>query len=137
MFLTEVVRANPLDGDTATSASAPESDDFYGFTCASGSVQCDTKVAGIQYLRDPSNDINQLRFYPAVLNVFLKYSTTIPSSAPVERLFSAAGQILVPRRNRLSDDTFEKLLFLKEEQDFIISPARDYRFRLKLSFLLV
>jgi len=119
LFLTKVVRANPLDARTAKSAAAPESDGLYGFTCASGSVQCDTKVAGIQYLCDPSNDINQLRFYPAVFKVFLKlkYNTTIPLSAPVERLFSAAGQILVPikpRRNRLSDDTFEKLLFLKK-----------------------
>ena len=72
----------------------------------------------IYRLRDPSTDFKQLSFYLAVSRVFLKYNTTIPSSAPVERLFSASGQILLPRRNRLGDDTFEKLLFLKKNSSF-------------------
>jgi len=113
LFLTEVVRAQPSDTSTATPAAASESqsDDFYRFTSASasGSAPSDAKVAGIQYLCDPSTDFKQLSFYPAMSRVFLKYNTTIPSSAPVERLFSAAGQIMLPRRNRLGDDTFEKL----------------------------
>jgi len=91
----------------------------YGFTASSdSSLNNDSKVAGIQYQRDPSHDFSQLSSYPSVARVFLKFNTTIPSSAPVERLFSAAGQILLPRRNRLSDDMFEKLLFLKKNGDF-------------------
>jgi len=42
--------------------------------------------------------------------VFVKYHTSVPSSAPVERLFSQAGLILTPRRNELSDESFETLL---------------------------
>jgi len=74
----------------------------------------------MQYLRDPSHDFHQLSSYP-IACVFLKFNTTIPPSAPVERLFSTAGQILLPRRNRLSDDMFEKLLVLKKNDEFFNS----------------
>jgi len=45
-----------------------------------------------------------------LLEVFLRYNSTIPSSAPVEKLFSKATLVLTPRRNRLNDRTFEMIL---------------------------
>jgi len=118
LFLVELVRVNSAENTVNQPTASAESDDFYGFAASPGSSNCDCKVSGIQYLRDPSHDFHQLGSYPSVARVFLKFNTTIPSSAPVERLFSAAGQILLPRRNRLSDDMFEKLLFLKKNGEF-------------------
>ena len=58
------------------------------------------------YLCYPNIATNSLLKYPHLLQAFLKFSA-------VERLFSCAGQILIPRRCKLSDTMFEKLVFLR------------------------
>lgn len=67
-------------------------------------------VQALSFLDTKKKELDILNNLPIVKKVFLKYNTTLPSSAPVERLFSSGSQILVPRRNRLSDNTFEMLL---------------------------
>ena len=54
-----------------------------------------------------------LNKYPYVKQLFPKYSTMLPSSAHVERLFSFGGIIRSAKRNKLSDNMFETLLLLK------------------------
>jgi len=44
-----------------------------------------------------------LKHYANVKLVFMRYNTPIPSSAPVERLFSVAGLVRTAKRNRMSD----------------------------------
>ena len=58
-----------------------------------------------------------------VKQLFLRYDTTLPSSAPVERLFSAGALILTKKRNRLSDELFESLLLLKVNKHFMWTRA--------------
>ena len=71
------------------------------------------KAEAMNFLSDADKSLSRLDSFPAVKCPVLKFNTALPSSAPVERLFSIAGSIETPRRNRLSDSKFEKLLMLK------------------------
>ena len=80
--------------------SSQFSGDFYWFYIVKNQNQCMTNLVVPK----------------AVQAVFMRYNTSLTSSAAVERLFSSVGLIATSRRNRLSDSTFEKLLMLKANQ---------------------
>ena len=65
------------------------------------------------FLADPSQAIETLQRYELIKAVYVRYNTPLPSSAPVERLFSMGGKILTPGRNKLTDENFERLLLLR------------------------
>ncbi|KAL4131099.1 hypothetical protein QTP88_008448 [Uroleucon formosanum] len=71
-------------------------------------------LQAISFLSSNKKDLDVLNEYPIIKEVFLKYNTTIPSSAPDERLFSKAIQVLIPRCNRLvrteANEDFSSLL---------------------------
>ena len=46
-------------------------------------------------------------------DLFLRFNTQIPSSAAVERMFSMEKDVLEPKRSKMSDQHFEKLVFLR------------------------
>ena len=46
---------------------------------------------------------------------FMKINSTLPSSAAVEILFSAAAQVLTVRRCRMSDETLNQQIFLRSQ----------------------
>jgi len=52
----------------------------------------------IKYFEDRSITIVTLHQHRTVKQMFLKYNTPIPSSAPVERLFSYAGMVLTKKK---------------------------------------
>ena len=71
------------------------------------------------YLASKGDAVNILLTYPAIADAFRKINSTLPSSASVERLFSAAAQVLSPRRCKLSDDNFDHLVFLRSRLHLI------------------
>ena len=51
--------------------------------------------------------------YPNIKKLFMRYNTMLPSSAPVERLFSMAALVLTGKRANLSDTLLEHLILLR------------------------
>ena len=73
----------------------------------------------LRYIGDNRISISSLEDYPRIRRVFMKYNTPLPSSAPVERLFSFAGHVFAPKRGNLSDKMFEELIFLKGNSSYM------------------
>ena len=73
-------------------------DDDYGYGLDTDGTQEAVSMASrqesaveievIHYLDNPSKELSSLLAYPPVKAAFVKYNITLPSSAPVERLFS-------------------------------------------------
>ncbi|GBP48227.1 hypothetical protein EVAR_96816_1 [Eumeta japonica] len=82
-------------------------------TSTDGNSSTCTDLETLQYLRDEDTSLNIINIYPTIKKVFLRYNTCLPSSAPVERLFSYGGMIMRPHRRNMSDTLFEELVILK------------------------
>lgn len=135
LFITEcciVINSETKSTDVAVEDSVNNNsdDDFFDNICKENDFNSTTdsestklrnsNLANLQdlsFLNSKNKDFNILNEFPAIKEVFFKYNTTIPSSAAVERLFSKAIQVLTPRRNRLSDDTFQMILCFKSKYD--------------------
>lgn len=73
----------------------------------------------LQTINDPN--LHQIKSMPLLEEMFRKYNTSLSSSAPVERIFSMALLIFTSRRNRISDQNFEKSLFVYKNRELILN----------------
>lgn len=95
-------------------------DDLFGDFLQTGSENGhDATITACEYLKSLRTDLLMLKLYPMMPELHVKYNTTMPSSARVERLFSQALIVFSPRRNRLNATTFERILFVKHNKDLL------------------
>lgn len=113
------IHGDHLNEETLSRQNATE--DFFEFGTVSASSHAQTRSLSksrieleiLQYVNDPDTEIESLHKYHTLTQLFLRFNTCLPSSAPVERLFSFAEIINAPRRNSLTDNNFGKLVLLK------------------------
>ena len=123
MLLVAECRALPVDEvpdqpPPAVPVAGEDEGDFFAFAEERRDVlesSPDSEIA--DYLKS-AYEMNVLNNFPMIKKIFLRLNTPTPSSAPVERLFSLGSLVLTPKRNRLSDARFEKLVLLRYNHHF-------------------
>ncbi|KAF0755486.1 52 kDa repressor of the inhibitor of the protein kinase-like, partial [Aphis craccivora] len=96
---------NIFNNDVTNNSNYSDKDDKNFIIFSSQPVAKTVKKVDLEV----SKSLNILNNYPIVKKLFIRFNTSLCSSEPVERMFSMAGFINNPTRNKLSDSTFEKL----------------------------
>lgn len=117
LILERADRNNPVGphgvGVVPPAVHNAENDNFFCFNGGDAEIAQNQDSPELQlYLTCPDDTLNIYSSFPLLKKLFLRYNTALPSSAPVERLFSQAARIFMPKRNRLDDENFEKQLLL-------------------------
>lgn len=91
-------------------------DDFFSYGPVKPAVQIQQR--GVmeeirKYVEGTGKSLECLQDFPRVKQLFLRYNTTLPSTAPVQRLFSQKGNLVTSQRNFLTDDYFERIQLLR------------------------
>nr|XP_012226038.1 PREDICTED: uncharacterized protein LOC105674340 isoform X1 [Linepithema humile] len=106
--------------EQATSPTSDTDKDFFIFSCPkTEKQQSQQQLEFVSFLNDKSKSLSSLNNYPSVKKLFIRFNTSLCSSAAVERLFSFAGFIQSPSRRSLSDKCFQKLIFLKGNHTYL------------------
>ena len=118
-LLTAECRKIAPDGASVptTSHSSIVESDFFAFEGDQETYTYSIEQEVVDYLRS-GYEVETVNKFSNIRKIFLKYNTPTPSSAPVERLFSLGGLVLTPKRNRLSDMRFERLVLMRYNHSF-------------------
>uniref|UniRef100_UPI0037E80847 uncharacterized protein zbedx isoform X2 n=1 Tax=Semicossyphus pulcher TaxID=241346 RepID=UPI0037E80847 len=120
LLATEASQMDPCIitvANTSRNVSTIESeDDFFSYGSVKPAIQIQQRgvMEEVQkYIEGKGKSLECLQDFPRVKQLFLKYNTTLPSTAPVQRLFSQKGNLVTSQRNFLTDDYFERIQLLR------------------------
>ncbi|XP_039511670.1 zinc finger BED domain-containing protein 4 isoform X2 [Pimephales promelas] len=116
-LITEVVQVDQTcTEETETNGGSVHEDDFFSYGPGSSGNKSGKMEAAEEvwlYLQGTNKDLKCLNEFPGVKKVFIKFNTTLPSSSPVQQLFSNGANAVIPKGNHLSDEHFERVLLLR------------------------
>ena len=126
VLATEASQMDPCTVTEANPSRNPSTieseDDFFSY----GSVKPNAQIQqrGVmeeirKYIEGTGKSLECLQDFPRVKQLFLKYNTTLPSTAPVQRLFSQKGNLVTSQRNFLTDDYFERIQLLRYNSNLL------------------
>ena len=101
-------------------AVASSEEDFFAFdlqpiTTADAPMSVETEV--MSYFNSAPT-MESLHQFPRIKIIALRCNAPTPSSASVEILFSLGNLVLTPKRNRLGDGRFQRLLLMRFNRHF-------------------
>ncbi|GAA6109900.1 uncharacterized protein LOC107573587 [Tachysurus ichikawai] len=118
---------------TTPDSSSFNVQDFFCFEEADDTFSTvETEV--MTYLRTPKTGMEILKQFATIKEISLKKNAATPSRAPVERLFSLGSLVLSPKRNKLSDQRFERLHLMQYNHWFKTQIKHSFRSLLVSTF---
>ncbi|XP_077474228.1 uncharacterized protein zbedx isoform X1 [Stigmatopora argus] len=120
LLAMEASQVDPCDMivvNTSQNLSTIKSEDDF-FSYGSPKLAAHIQERGVteeirKYVEGTGKSLECLQDFPRVKQLFLKYNTTLPSTAPIQRLFSEMGNVATTQRNILTDDYFERIQLLR------------------------
>ncbi|KYN28703.1 hypothetical protein ALC57_01869 [Trachymyrmex cornetzi] len=108
--ISKEINKNPEVAATRTTKNTKKEISFFNFNTDSDSENLEMHSNGSCDVPLTKAELLMLHFLKVI---FVKYNTVLPSSAPVERLFSYATMTNHPKSHKLTDEMFEKRVVLK------------------------